>query len=215
MAREMPDLPRSKLLQLIGLQAAVFTFHGAVCWWASGRALAEFVVFDLRDLGLGVALGAGMSAAAWASFRLFPRAGEALMRMQAPTYPFLKDRLGPGAVIFVSLCAGIGEEALYRGGAQSWMSDYIGPAPGIAVAALIFTVSHMARPPVAAIIFAIGILFGAIFWYTGSLLIVMVGHAVYDVFALAYLQDRLHALGVFDTADETSEATGETENAID
>ena len=215
MADTRSDLPMGKIMLLIGSQAAVFFFLGIVCWWASGRDIARFVVFDGRDLTLGVGFGLAMSAFAWAGFRLFPKAGDALMRMQAPTYPFLKNRLGPGAIVFLSLCAGIGEEALYRGGVQSWLSDWVGIAPAIAISSLIFAASHMARWPVGAIIFGIGILFGTIFWYTGSLLIAIVGHAVYDVFALAYLQDRLIALRVFDESAIETELEGENDHAAD
>ena len=98
--------------------------------------------------------------------------------------------------MIVSLGAGIGEEALFRGGVQTLAGEYM-PAPlAVLVASALFAFVHMAKPPIAAIIFSIGVLFGTIYWQTGSLLMVMIGHALYDVFAIWYLQKEMHRLGV-------------------
>lgn len=195
--RNHPDIPRPKLLAIIGLQTVAFTLLGLVGWWASGRDVAGFYAFDHSEIWQGVALGLVLSAIAAASFVALPRLTDRLVRYQGETYFFLKDKLSAPAIVWVSLCAGVGEEAFFRGGMQTLLDSWLGPMPAILISATIFALVHMAKPAVAIIIFAIGALFGTIFWYTDSLAIVMIGHAVYDVFAIAYLQHRLHAIGYF------------------
>ena len=87
--------------------------------------------------------------------------------------------------------------------------DAIGPVAGIAISALAFALIHMARPLITAIILLIGVVFGLVFWWTGSLLTVMIGHAVYDVWALRVLHRELGRLGYLDDPD-----TPKTEPAV-
>ena len=66
---------------------------------------------------------------------------------------------------------------------------------GILIASALFAVVHLSKPPIMGIIFAIGLLFGTIYYATGSLVLVMIAHAVYDVFALHYLMKEMRRLG--------------------
>ena len=66
---------------------------------------------------------------------------------------------------------------------------------------------HFAKPLVAAIIFVIGVVFGCVYWITDSLLAVMVGHALYDVFALWYVQKEMHRLDVFSGKEVSNDET--------
>ena len=42
----------------------------------------------------------------------------------------------------------------------------------------------------------VGATFGAVYWLTGSLLAVMIGHALYDIWALKYLHGEFVRLGL-------------------
>lgn len=199
-----PNKPMTQrtILMAQTFQTIAFTALGAGLWYWSGRPLEDFLHLNFREAMLGLLLAGVMILVAYAAFRTFPRISEKLVRSQAGTYDFLRNRLSFPAVVWIAICAGVNEEALFRAGLQTLAGDYIGPVLAILASSALFALVHLAKPVVSAIIFAIGILFGVIYEATGSLLIVMIGHAVYDIFALAYLQDELHRLRVFDDEAE-------------
>ncbi len=197
----LADIPLGKLVTLVGLQAAFFTGLGFALWWFSGREPAQFLSAARHEWYRGIALGALLSAVAAFSFYAFPKITDTLVRFQGKTYAFLKNPLPLWAIVWISLCAGVSEEALFRAGLQTLLGDYIGTVAAILVSSAIFALVHMAKPVVAGIIFAIGVLFGVVYVETGSLLTVMLAHAIYDIFALWYLQKRLHELDFFAETD--------------
>ena len=175
-------------------QFTLFLVLGALLWHWSGRAIADFVRVDTRAVLQGLLLGGAMIGTAWGLFRRFPRQCEQLVRLQAETYAFFGKRVGWPLIILVSIGAGVGEEALFRGGVQTLVSDEVGPAGGIVIAAALFAGAHFGKPLIMALIFLIGALFGVVYAVTGSLLTVMIAHAVYDVFALKYLFAEMRRL---------------------
>ncbi len=198
----LADLPLSKLLSFIGAQAVCFTAFGAVLWAFGDRPLGAFITTAAWEIGYGVALAGVLIAIAAALSRIFPAWADWLVRSQAGNYPFLKQRLSMAAIIFISICAGLGEEALFRGGVQVLLGDYLPVALAILIASCAFALIHFAQPVISAMIFLIGAIFGLVYWQTGSLLTVVIGHAVYDVYALWALQEGMHRLGVFDDPGE-------------
>ena len=222
------DMPLGKVLALIGLQASVFTLAGWFLWTLSGGAnhngsATAFLTFARWEIGYGLALGGALIVSSAALAYCSPTLMEKLVRAQAGTYPFLKDKLALAPIVFLSLCAGIGEEALFRGGLQTLLNDTVPTALAMALAAALFAAIHFAKPLNSALIFVIGCVFGVVYWATGSLLTVMIGHAVYDIYAIWALQEAFHRLGVFEASDgavlpdspahetliQTQETTGE------
>jgi len=185
------------ILALLTAQTAVFVVLGLGLWVWSGRSAGTFVTFGGDEFAIGLALAGALILLAALTFYGLPKLSEYLVRAQADNFSFLEKPLPIPAIIWVSLGAGIGEEALFRGGVQTLAGDYIGAPLAIVLAAALFAAVHFAKPLVAAIIFVIGVLFGVVYWQTGSLLAVMIGHALYDVFALWYVQKEMHRLGVF------------------
>lgn len=194
---DLSEIPLGNLLWLVGAQASLLTSLGGAIWYFSGRSIDSFVSLRPEEWLHGVLLGVVMSAFAAAGFYSFPKVTDYLVRLQGKTYAFLKSPLPLWAIVWISICAGVSEEALFRAGLQTLLADYIGPIAAILISSAIFALVHMAKPVVASIIFAIGVLFGVVFMETGSLLTVMLAHAVYDIFALWYLQKRLHELDFF------------------
>lgn len=191
-------LPRQAVLAIIGGQAIAFFAIGVVLWYFSGRPLDTFLVFDIDGAIAGIALGAALSAVAAICFLGFTRLTDPLVELQAEGYGiFGRDKpLSLSTIIAISLCAGIGEEALFRGGLQTLIGDYTGPGLAIAISSALFAALHIPKPIIAVLVFSIGAIFGVVYWQTGSLLAVMVGHALYDVFALWYVQKRVIELGI-------------------
>ncbi len=199
---KLADIPTSKLLTLTAFQAICFTVIGLGMHQFSGRAIAGFISAAAWEIALGAALAGGLIFIGAALLRFFPGYGDWLIRSQAGSYPFLRNRLSLRAIVFISICAGLGEETLFRGGVQVLLSNYLPVMAAILLASLMFALIHFAQPAISAIILVIGAIFGAAYWYTGSLMAVIIGHAVYDVYALWALQEGMHRLRVFDDTIE-------------
>ena len=83
-------------------------------------------------------------------------------------------------MVFIAICAGVGEELLFRGMVQRMLIRiFKSPWAGIVVSAAIFSAMHMQfygfLPR-----FTLGILLGAIYWYSGSLWVAILAHFIYD-----------------------------------
>jgi membrane protease YdiL (CAAX protease family) len=85
----------------------------------------------------------------------------------------------------ISACAGLGEEILFRGLLQSVV--------GILPSALVFGLLHALTPFYFLFATAIGLYFSFLLTISGNLLVPIVAHAVYDLFALYLLRQKLHA----------------------
>jgi uncharacterized protein len=83
-------------------------------------------------------------------------------------------------IICIAGLAAVGEELLFRGMVQRlFIKMFRTPWPGIIITAFLFSAMHMQfygfLPR-----FALGILLGAIYWYSGSLWTAILAHFVYD-----------------------------------
>ncbi|MEM6585234.1 MAG: type II CAAX endopeptidase family protein [Pseudomonadota bacterium] len=206
-------MPIWKVLASIGFQAVLFTSLGVALWVLAERSYQDFVTLAWNEAANGVLLAFALIAASAIMAKTFPRYAEWVIRAQARTYSFLKDRISFAAIIFISICAGVGEEALFRGGLQTLLGEYAPLPLALVVSAALFALIHFAQPAISVLLFVIGCLFGWIYWQTGSLLTVMVGHTVYDVYAIWALQKAMHELDVFDdhrSADLLEESERET-----
>lgn len=86
-------------------------------------------------------------------------------------------------ILIISALAGFGEELLMRGILQVFITEHLGVFLGILIASLVFGLLHFLSLIYVVTTFLIGCLFGVAFHLTQDLLLVMVAHAVYDVFA--------------------------------
>lgn len=205
-----PPISLARAIVLLALQAIGMFAVGSWLWDTSGREDDAFVTFSPEQAVLGLALGSALIVLAWVLYRSFPHNGETLVRMQAKTYEFLGPKLGWPAIVFISICAGVGEEALFRGGLQTFLGDLIGAPLGIAVSSALFAAIHLGKPAITALLFVVGALFGVAYWLTESLLTVMIGHALYDVWALRYIHREFLRLGLLGGAER---ALANTEGA--
>ncbi|MCC5858478.1 MAG: CPBP family intramembrane metalloprotease [Ectothiorhodospiraceae bacterium] len=107
-----------------------------------------------------------------------------------PTLTTLFRDRSEGAVVLVCLLAGLGEELLFRGFLQAWLSELLSPWMGVALAAVAFGLLHFLSFTYLVIATALGLYLGVLYELTGNLLIVCLVHALYDWAAIRYLLDN-------------------------
>lgn len=98
----------------------------------------------------------------------------------------LADQLSERDFIPIYLAAGIGEEALFR-------LALIEPC-GIVVSSLLFTALHVAywrKPLMLVYVFVAGVLFGALYLFTESILLCIIVHAAFNTAASILLKRKL------------------------
>jgi membrane protease YdiL (CAAX protease family) len=123
-----------------------------------------------------------------------------MQRMEQEAMEQIKFMLGKQTIgelitnlIFISVFAGVGEELFFRGVLQRlFIKAFKNPWAGILVTAFLFSALHVQFfgfiPR-----FLLGILLGAVYWYSGSLLTAIVAHFIYDAFfiTLAFFQPAI------------------------
>jgi len=90
----------------------------------------------------------------------------------------------------ISLLAGLGEEALFRGVIQSALADWLNPWAALVMASVLFGLGHLITPTYAILAGLIGLYLGGLSMAYDNLLVVIVVHALYDFVALIYLLRR-------------------------
>ena len=84
----------------------------------------------------------------------------------------------------ISICAGLSEEAFFRGAIQGSVADHVGVCIALVMASLLFGAFHLITWTYAIIAAFIGVYLGLLWIWTGNLLTPMITHAVYDFAAL-------------------------------
>ncbi len=109
----------------------------------------------------------------------------------------VEDRLGPElagastpAIVVLSLLAGLGEEALFRGVMQAGIAGRLPDWLAVAGAGLLFGVMHWLTLSYAVLAGLVGMYLGAVFILSGNLLVPIVAHGLYDIVALSILARR-------------------------
>ncbi len=160
-----------------------------VGWMVGVPPLAAFA-WEGRAVGLGLLATLPMLLVLAAALR-WPIGP--LGRIKA----FLERELAPALsgcgwpdLALISLAAGIGEEMLFRGVIQGALTRWVGPAPAVVVAGLLFGLFHPVSTAYVVVAGLLGTYLGLVWLATGNLLAVIVAHAVYDFLALvAILHD--------------------------
>lgn len=104
-------------------------------------------------------------------------------------------RLTPLRIAALSLAAGVSEELLFRGVAQTWTAERFSLGAALIAPNIIFGLLHARSLSYALIAGFVGVYLGALFALTGDLLAPIIAHAVYDVIALDATRRALAARG--------------------
>lgn len=188
------DEPRNIAL-LVLAQGAVGVGLGLAIWSASGRAPAAFFAWRAGDLVVGAATAAILIGWMGTLVLTFPRF-LAWAADQQRLYFAHGRRYRPAHIFTISLSAGIGEEALFRGGLQTLAADHMPGWAAILLVSLLFAALHIRSRGVFGFVLAYSLLFGAVYHATASLAGVMLAHAAFDVWALALVQRELVRQGM-------------------
>ena len=97
-------------------------------------------------------------------------------------------------LICLAMAAGIAEEFLFREVLQTWLVDTTGVVAGVIIASVAFGFAHAISIPYIILTFVIGLALGILYEYTGSLVLVIVIHAVYDAIAFTMIRYRPESL---------------------
>lgn len=188
------DAPRNVAF-LVLLQGAAFFGIGLAIWYGSGREPAAFLRWEAIDFLVAVLLGGALIGSMQAVVRAFPRFLGWAAEQQRRLFPNGR-RFRPAHILLISAAAGVGEEAMFRGGLQTFLGDHLPAWAAILFASLLFVAVHLGSRGVAAFIFAYSMAFGITYHFTGSLVGVMLAHATFDIWAIVVVQRELVRRGL-------------------
>lgn len=163
--------------------------------WAAVADIAQPV---LKSCGWGILAAVPMLLVISVIRRLPFESVRELERLgDTPTMKTLLS-LGPAEMVVISLCAGIGEELLFRGWLMSAILNVYKLQPGIApdaiapvvvaigLSAILFGLVHWITHLYAVLATLMGVYFGWLFYATGDLLVPIIAHAAYDAVQFLY-----------------------------
>ena len=187
------DAPRNITIVVLGQGTAFFLIALAI-WYGSGRPPAAFLRFEAVDLLVAGLLGGALIGSMQLVVRVFPGFVGWAAGQQRFLFPGGR-RYRPVHILLISAAAGIGEEALFRGGLQTLIGDHLPAWAAILCASLLFVLVHLGSRGVAAFIFAYSVAFGIVYHETGSLAGVMAAHMLFDIWAIVIVQRELARRG--------------------
>ncbi|MBL1272699.1 MAG: membrane protease YdiL (CAAX protease family) [Marinobacter maritimus] len=87
-------------------------------------------------------------------------------------------------LFLLSVFAGVGEELLFRGALQGWLTVHTNTTTAVLAASVLFGLVHYASFTYFVVAAGLGLVLGLAYAITDSILLVMVWHGVYDLVAL-------------------------------
>lgn len=108
----------------------------------------------------------------------------------------LFKKLAMWQIVFISLGAGISEELLFRGFLQQWLTGFYSIEMAIGLAAVVFGLLHFLTFSYFLLTTLLGAAMGIAYYLTGSLLLAITWHAVYDLLVLWVFSFRPELLAI-------------------
>jgi membrane protease YdiL (CAAX protease family) len=161
---------------------------GVVILVTDRSASAALLRANARRILVGVAAGALMGAATYLLYppvaRLWPFITTDTARLYAA---FRAPSVAVASVALVPII--VGEELVWRGVVQTWLTRRLGAWGGVALAAFAYAMVHapLGSPVLVAVAFACGLAWGTLRAATASLVPSLVAHVLWDVVVLLWL----------------------------
>jgi hypothetical protein len=159
--------------------------------WAVGFPIWSEIQVSWRVVGLAVVETLPLLLLAWWSLHSdwppLARLAGTIEELVAPMFA--------GSPVYalacVSILAGVGEEALFRGVLQDVFGEWLGVWGGLAITSGLFGLAHFVTAEYAILAGLIGVYLGSLALAHQNLAAPMLIHALYDFVALTYLVSRL------------------------
>lgn len=186
-------IPRMRLVISTAFSLAVLWFLSSINAQSREVSLFAMPVLGVREIGIGAAALAVLLLAIPISRAMRSEAEERKQLLHG-----FAPRNGREYAIFalVAVMAGVAEEAAYRGVAVWILTPIFGSIlPAIFLSAMAFAVAHAVQGgKTMAIVFGIALIFHGVVYLTGTLVVAMVVHTIYDLIAGAVAGKRAKAL---------------------
>lgn len=165
-----------------------FVVMAAIGWAVAARWATPIPdILAVDTLAVVIGLAAAIPPAIMLHFIMTLDVGPVRAFREKQIALFVERNLDVGwiTILLISLGAGIGEEILFRGALQPLFQEWTTPLLGLLIASALFGLAHAANWTYIVITGAVGLYLGTLFMVTGNLLIPIIGHAAYDIYALA------------------------------
>jgi membrane protease YdiL (CAAX protease family) len=186
-SREVQEAPTMGPAGFVMAALASSVFMGAIAF-AIGKVLGYDLLEQLQPSGRGLVLGLLLPVPMILMLMAIMAVPLGFLRrfrdQQIADFVKMGVDFGWVPIILISIGAGFGEELLFRGVLQNWLTEVTGPLVGIGAASLVFGIVHGPRLGYIVVSALIGVYLGTAYVLTGSLLAVALAHFLYDVFAL-------------------------------
>lgn len=182
MAADGHAIPRTRLALSTMFSLAVLWVLSVINAGALGRSLFDSFGIGAREIGMGV--GAFVLLLATIPITRAIRTPE---EERSRFMHSLAPRNGREFAVFVviAVMAGIAEESAYRGVAVWILAPVMGNVvPAMFLSAMAFSVAHAVQGGKnMVLVFAVALVFHALVYFTGTLIVAMVVHTTYDIVA--------------------------------
>ncbi len=166
----------------------VFVAMGSIGWFVAerwGTAIPDQVAID----GAALFLGLGLTVPPMLMLRFIMTSDVPAVRaFREKQIQLFVDRgfdVGWLTIITISVGAGLSVEILFRGALQPLLQGWTSPLIGLVLASVLFGLAHAANWTYILITAAVGVYLGAVLMMTNNLLVPIISHAAYDIYALA------------------------------
>lgn len=161
-------------------------FIGIVLLWLQGATIQPLLSLGIKYWLLGIWSAGPVLAAVY-----YVLSGTGLIANQIRSFfsevigPIFKG-WNPLHFLLLSLASGIGEEILFRGAIQGWLTLQMGAVPGIVLTGLLFGILHAVRWWYFAYAIMAGWYLGWLMVASGTLLVPALCHATLNFVTLAW-----------------------------
>jgi hypothetical protein len=195
--RDHSDLPQVRPAQLfwggLALEVSLVGVAAAIGWIALDDPFPFRIALDARGFLLGAL--ATLPILAYMVFSLSPL-GRSLRPLEQ-IYELLRALIArplcempAWQLVTLGVAAGVGEEVLFRGVLQPWVSGWTSPWAAVAILALVFGLFHALTLAYFALAAAISIYFGWLVIAVENLLVPILAHGLYDAAGFLLLRAR-------------------------